>query len=271
MIKKLGFNNTSLISRKISTINSRDEIHLRENIFPSLTLSNPIIASPMKDVCDGLVAKEMEDCGCCGIIHRFSTIDQQIIDTLVVKNPICAIGITGDYLDRYKELYKVGVRYYCIDVANSSSLRVKDVVIELLNIHSDCLFIVGNAMSIQGVDFWNSIKEVVGVRIGVAGGCFIEETKVNTNNGKKNINKVNIGEYVLTYDGTYQKVIGKTSRIESNRIFDINGIKCTNNHKFYVIHNKNINKINENNIHDYAEWVSAEDLSEEYQLIQITD
>ena len=170
MNKKLGFNDVSLVSRQISTINSRDEIVLSEPLFPSLMVSNPIIASPMKDVCDGLVAKEMQDSGACGIIHRFSSIEQQIIDTLVVENPICAIGVIGDYLDRFKELYKVGVRYFCIDVANSSTNRVRYIVKQLLDIHSNCQFIVGNVMCKEGVDFWNDIPEVCAIRVGVAGG-----------------------------------------------------------------------------------------------------
>jgi IMP dehydrogenase len=163
------YDDINLISRHISSVSSREDVNIDSEIFGQKRF--PIIASPMKDVCNGKVAKIMESSGCLGIIHRFMSIEQQVseIYSNEISDPVCAIGINGDYLDRYKELINHGVKNFCIDVANSSSVRVKDTVKQLLNIFP-AKFIVGNAMSIEGVNYYNDIEEVVAVRCGVAGG-----------------------------------------------------------------------------------------------------
>jgi IMP dehydrogenase/GMP reductase len=169
------YKDINLISRHISTIKSRDEVDISSKIFG--IKRNPIIASPMKDVCNSAVANIMENNGSLGIIHRFMSIDKQVAETNELMYPICAIGINGDYLDRYKELVKHGVKTFCIDVANSSSIFVKNTVKDLLNIFP-AKFIVGNAISVEGVDFYNDLPEVEAVRCGVAGGnaCTTQST-----------------------------------------------------------------------------------------------
>lgn len=166
----LDYKDITLISRQISEIKSRDDISISSSLFGESR--RPIIASPMKDVCDGNVAEIMEKEGCQGIIHRFMDIEQQCVEATYsgIKNPICAIGINGDYLDRYKRLIKNHVKRFCIDVANSSSIYVKNTVKELLDINPDSRFIVGNAVSIEGVNYYNDIPEVEAIRVGVAGG-----------------------------------------------------------------------------------------------------
>ena len=107
------------------------------------------------------------------------------------------------------------------------------------------------------------------VKCGIGPGCFIAGTKIVTKKGKKNIEKINIGDLVLTHTGKFHKVTGLSTRIENHRIIDINGIKCTENHEFYVVHKNNSSKINNHNIHKYAKWISAADLSEDYYLIKL--
>src|SRR5574343_594236 len=166
---KLDFNDINLISRQISTIKSRDEINLFSLLFGNKYLS-PIIASPMKDVCDGNVANIMEKLGGFGIIHRFLTIENQVLESKKVNNPICAIGINGDYIERYVELINNGVENFCIDVANSSSIFVKEAILKLLSIYSDSKFIVGNVIAKEGIEFYNDIPNVEGFRVSVASG-----------------------------------------------------------------------------------------------------
>ena len=77
MIKNLNFDDVHLVPRVVSEIKSRDDIKIKINLG-NLTLTSPIIASPMKDVCDGKVAKEMHRLGGLGIIHRFMSIEDQL-------------------------------------------------------------------------------------------------------------------------------------------------------------------------------------------------
>jgi IMP dehydrogenase len=164
---KLDFKDISLISRQISTIGSRDEINISSKIF-NKEYNTPIIASPMKDVCDKKLAEKMINLGGQGVIHRFSSIEEQIHSN-IFKEAIYAIGINGDYLERYKALVNAGVKYFCIDVANSSSIYVKEAIQKLLKIQKS-EFIVGNVISKEGIIFYEDTPEVIGFRVSVASG-----------------------------------------------------------------------------------------------------
>lgn len=167
--RKLGFNDVSLISRNISTIESRNEINISSKLFGK-EYNIPIIASPMKDVCDKKIAEKMLNLGGQGVVHRFTSIEEQIPSSLnSLKEVIYAIGINGDYIERYKALISVGVKYFCIDVANSSSIHVKNAINNLLDIKKS-EFIVGNVISKEGIQFYEDLPEVVGFRVSVASG-----------------------------------------------------------------------------------------------------
>ena len=68
--------------------------------------------------------------------------------------------------------------------------------------------------------------------------CFTGDTKVITDADIKDIKDIQVGDRVLTHDGTYQKVLwsGKTGRKKIYRIkTDLNQvIRCTENHLLYV-------------------------------------
>ena len=68
--------------------------------------------------------------------------------------------------------------------------------------------------------------------------CFTANTLVLTDSGYKEISNVQVGDYVLTHNNTYEKVIHSECTGEKN-IFSINAmcfdkIQCTANHRFYV-------------------------------------
>lgn len=167
---KLGFNDISLISRQISTIKSRDEIKISSTIF-GMSFPTPIIAAPMKDVCNGKVAKEMLNLGGLGIVHRFGSLQEQYQNCLHESgiSSVYAIGINGDFKDRYRNLVEIGAKRFCIDVANSSSSYVKDAIKDLLEI-KESQFIVGNVISREGISFYDDLPQVVGFRVSVASG-----------------------------------------------------------------------------------------------------
>ena len=47
---------------------------------------------------------------------------------------------------------------------------------------------------------------------------------------------------------------------KKEKLMKINDIECTTNHKFYVVNKTDIENINEDNISEYAYWVSANEL-----------
>lgn len=84
---------------------------------------------------------------------------------------------------------------------------------------------------------------------GMGGLCIAEDMLIKTDNGKKEIQYINIGELVFTNKG-YYKVIGKTNRslFENETILKINteinsNIECTKNHIIPILRKVN-NKAN---------------------------
>lgn len=68
--------------------------------------------------------------------------------------------------------------------------------------------------------------------------CFTGDTLVLTKDGYKRIKDVEVGEYVLSHDNKYHKVV-RSQKTGTKNIWQIKGmgiheIRCTDNHKFYV-------------------------------------
>lgn len=107
--------------------------------FCGQKLKLPVIASPMQDVCDGEMARNMWLNGCLGIIHRFMDVKDQVHEySLATRygnggySVGTAIGVGKDWNERVSELYTVGCVLFCIDVANGGNILVKKVT-EVIN------------------------------------------------------------------------------------------------------------------------------------------
>lgn len=170
MNKALGYNDVSLVPNLTSYIHSRDDIKIEVELFPGVILTNPIIASPMKDVCNAAVAKEMRRLGGFGILHRFQPVDEQVKELLEVgvSDCACAVGLNDD--DRFEKLYAAGCRYFCLDVANGSNITVRNNLLRRFLFDSKCYWIAGNIASFYGYRRLASIKNVSSIRCGVSGG-----------------------------------------------------------------------------------------------------
>jgi len=98
--------------------------------------------------------------------------------------------------------------------------------------------------------------------------CFTKDTEVlMSNNSYKNINNINIGEYVKTLDG--DKIVENVVDFENSTVMEIildDGeiMKCTKNHKFLV---------NENWSEDENDscWISAEDLTDSHFILAVSE
>lgn len=108
------------------------------------------------------------------------------------------------------------------------------------------------------------------VRVGIGGGCFHPDTLITTKKGLKKISDIKVGDEVITHKNRYMKVLNKKREKANDNMMLVNNVKCTNNHKFYVINVSDKESVNENNLSEYAYWVEAEKLNKEtHLLIQI--
>lgn len=177
---KLDYSDIHLISRHISTIESRDQISTSID-FCGHILNFPILAAPMADVCDGFFADQIYKLGGLGFIHRFQPIEYQISDFKHCSGKAgCAIGINGDWELRFKSLLDVGCDIFLVDVANGASkivgktIETMQAIAQKVKIH----IVAGNIGHVSGLAFLNKLG-ISWARVGIAGGAACS-TKIAT-------------------------------------------------------------------------------------------
>ena len=81
---ELSYDDVLLIPKKFS-LNSRNDISTRTRVTKNLYINVPIISSNMDTVTEADMAIKMAQLGGIGIIHRFNTIDDQVLEVKKVK------------------------------------------------------------------------------------------------------------------------------------------------------------------------------------------
>ena len=280
----LTYDDIQLIPRK-SSINSREDISLKTRLSERYSLINPFVASCMDTVCEYEMAYRMYQYGGVGCIHRFMSIDQQAdqiskLSTKIKENPLdlwgtlaapifAAIGVNWEIdRDRAKQLVQNGANVLLIDVAHGHHTKVLDMIDWCKSILPKNIDIIAGNIATSEAAIELQDHGVNGLRVGIGGGCFTPNMEVKTNNGLKQISEIKINDFVLTHTGKYQRVINKFEYNKNEEITIINGIESTNNHEYYVVHKKYKNIITDDNIINYAMWIRADELTDEYLLIE---
>ena len=171
-----------LIKPQFSDIKSRSEVKL-DAYCNGLNLSVPIISSPMDTVTEYDMYKEMSKLGGLGVIHRYNTIEEQVkIASFDPSNCCCAVGVSGDFLERTSALVKIGVQKICIDVAHGHTAAVRDALWAIRKEFGvDLHIMAGNVATLSG---FNDLSDwgANSVRIGIGGGS-ICSTRLQTGHG----------------------------------------------------------------------------------------
>ena len=186
-----------LLIPQFSDIESRKEVDvspLSESLFSGYPkLSLPIIASPMDTVVNAQVAVEMAKLGGFAILHRYNSIEEQCEELESafilgehVDNPTmnigCAIGATGDYLERAQALWNQGCRIFCIDVAHGHHQHVKNALLEMRKkFGKDVHLMTGNVSTLEA---FNDLADwgADSIRLGCGGGSSCK-TRIVTGHG----------------------------------------------------------------------------------------
>lgn len=152
-----------------SAIESRSETHVGSWLTHCEPIDIPIIASPMDTVTEWEMAQAMSDLGGIGVIHRYMSIDDQVIQFQKVSGRCAvAIGVTGDYEERLEALLRAGANIFVIDVAYGDAAHVLRVVDELAS-QRDMDVIAGNVATAEG--FANLANAgAAAIRVGIGGG-----------------------------------------------------------------------------------------------------
>jgi IMP dehydrogenase/GMP reductase len=266
-----------LLVPKYSHVETRKDVDLSCCLDEKLNINLrfPIIASPMDTISQSRMADAMYNSGGLAVVHRYNTVDEQIKIVEKIKNSGCniiavAIGVTNNYLERIKKLYNAGAIIFCIDVSHGHNILVEKAIKSIKDLNINIHLIAGSVATADGfkdLEEWGADS----IRVGIGGGCFLPNNKVTTDVGLKNIQDVCEGDAVKTHSGVYKRVAKTFKFKRKENILNINNkIKCTKEHKFYVLNKKYKEIINENNIHKYAEWVEAKHLEKDkYFLLEL--
>ena len=185
-----------------SSIQSRRDIDL------SVPMNNvhwvpklPIISSPMDTITEASMAKKMLKIGGLGVIHRYNSIDEQVMIVSDVFESLheesndsitaisAAVGVSGDYIDRAKALYSAGARILCVDVAHGHHILMKKALKKLRNTFGNKVHLMaGNVATLDG---FNDLSDwgADSIRVGIGGGS-ICSTRIQTGHGMPTLQSV---------------------------------------------------------------------------------
>lgn len=163
-------------------------------------LTCPVVGSPMDTVMSPQAAVSLAEMGGFGVFHRYCTIDEAIkmyvefVNSMPSHfvgpefphvnrhNVMCAIGATGDYLERATALYDAGCRAFCIDVAHGHHISMKNALKEMrLKFGDEIHIMTGNVATLEAFNDladWGSNS----IRVGVGGGSMCS-TRIRTGHG----------------------------------------------------------------------------------------
>tara|TARA_Y100000034_G_scaffold136717_1_gene215156 strand:+ start:3639 stop:4712 length:1074 start_codon:yes stop_codon:yes gene_type:complete len=195
--KTLSFDDV-LLTPNYSDIESRSEINTT-NILGSHELVLPIISSPMDTVTGVDMATSMALMGGMGIVHRYSTVEKQVeivedvLDYTAESMDTCpvaaAIGVSGDFLDRAKALYEVGVTTICVDVAHGHHILMERALKTLKDTFGERMHIIaGNVATLKAFNdlaSWGADS----IKVGIGGGS-ICSTRIKTGHGMPTLQSI---------------------------------------------------------------------------------
>lgn len=259
---KYSYNDVMIIPSKVSNIEHRgecDPFHKDGYL--------PIFTAPMSTVVNEENYQIFEDNKIHAILPRNISYDIRLEYALNNKWAAFSLQEFEDFFcdEGYVKHYIKHKKKVLIDIANGHMKKLFVIAKKAKRLYGESLqLMIGNVANPKTYEeVLKCGADYVRLGIGSGAGCFVEGTKVLTENGEKNIEDVNIGDVVITHKLQKKEVTNTISyKTEKNEILNINNeIKCTKNHKFYVVNKSDKEKITDENIHTFAYWVEAKDLN----------
>jgi IMP dehydrogenase len=167
--QSLTYDDISLIPTQVSRIKSRNEASTNCS-FLGMKLNVPIISSPMDSVTGIEMAKELSKLGCLGILNRFDSSLDSILNSKNSKGiKAVSIALNTDL----NTIEKIAEKKYliCIDTANANNKEVLKKT-EMIKKKFDVKVIVGNIAHGGSLDqLENAGADAVRVGIGSGSVC----------------------------------------------------------------------------------------------------
>jgi hypothetical protein len=271
---KLDFSEV-LLKPQPSAISSRKQIDLIRNFNNFSAI--PLMASNMSSVGTFEAALVLCSKNVMTVLHKHYSVDEykNFYNSLAIlgydENLVFySMGIGEKDLAKYHDLVRILGRSpnVCIDIANGYSDAFVDFCEKFrVSVGPDLTIMAGNVVTSDMVEKLVSVGVSI-VKVGIGSGCFISGSQVITSTGTKNIENIEIGDFVLTHTGTYEKVTNIFSYDNSKPLISINNVISTDDHEYYVIDKFCEDIVTDENIHEFAMWVSAKELTDNHLLIK---
>lgn len=182
--RAFDYDSLSLVPRLASGLAHRDDAHPTVDL-PIGTLALPLVSSPMPDVTGAAMGVALAEAGVMATLHRFLPVADEVeaikAALAVASSPAlvaAAIGITGDYRERFDAVAEAGCRIVCLDTANGAHRQVAAAIEWIKGRRSDVLVMAGNVASKESFS-WLEDAGADAIRVGIAGGS-VCETKTET-------------------------------------------------------------------------------------------
>ena len=274
---KLDFKDV-LFKPKRSTLTSRKEVNLNRKFkfkHSSFEWNGiPIVSANMDTVSTIESGKILSENKMLTCLHKHYKDEEYINLFNSVSDSIYwaySLGISDHELNRLNYIQQQtnnAIKVICIDVANGYTERFISFVSKVRDLYLDAIIIAGNVVTAEVTE-----QLILGgadiVKVGIGSGCFIKGTPILTDNGLKSIEDVEVGDKVVTHMGRERVVTNTFTHTGKDTLVNVNGIKATPNHEFYVVHKSDADKVNDENIHQYAKWIRADELTKEYFLLEV--
>lgn len=262
---KYSYNDVTIVPAIVSKINHRREC---SPFIEGTKL--PIFTAPMSTVINENNFDWFNTNLLYAILPRSVNIDTRI--DFLKKGHWVALSLQ-EFIDLFNYDNKIWesctVINVLIDIANGHMRKLYDAVAKAKALFKEKICImVGNIANPETyLTVYESGADYVRVGIGGGNGCFSKNTKITMADGSlKNIQDVIVGDKVKTLEG--DKIVLSTKEIETTKKIIINDdIECTLNHKFLVINKKDLDKITDKNLMNYAFYIEAENLNENEHLL----
>jgi IMP dehydrogenase len=179
--RAFDFDDVSLVPRRRSSLAHRTEAEPAVDFGP-LRLSVPLIGSPMPDVCGVDMCRALADHGALGILPRFQAIADQASELREIGPAggavAGALGVTGDFRERFEQIVATGCRIVCLDTANGAHEQVANAARWVREQDTAVFLVAGNVASAETFR-WLEDLGVDAIRVGIAGGS-VCETRTET-------------------------------------------------------------------------------------------
>lgn len=259
-----------LLLQRYSDLNSRADASTEIKFGPR-TFKLPVVPANMKSVINEELCIWLAQNNYFYTMHRFG------IDNLVFCETMRDLGLytsisAGVNTNTYQSLKNIAESeispdYITIDIAQGFSLKMRNMIHYIRHLFPNTFLIAGNVCTKEGVEFLEE-NGADSVKVGIGPGCFTLAMKVNTKNGLKAIGDIVIGDFVYTHHGRLKEVVNILNFEINEEIVVINGIESTEKHEYFVINKKHENIVNESNIQQYAHWIQATYLNEDFLLVE---